>query len=487
MAGEHDQRDPRAHAHPGLRELFSYPLMSAIFDRRTRRVARGTSIVSGPISYSSPNKPAPLSPLEEAVLVVSTGLTGSTTMHDVPAKNQDGSDRFSAPLINIISRSASSIDNAHAVSFFLINDEGTWLIKHARNQEALSLLSQLPPRWEDWSETDWLSAARNVKHKLYSERLDFPRHWPYYFIWNRQISNRPGTTILLPIVDLTRQFINVIISLLSEEDGQRPLFVDDWQRFRPRTLLDLGAWFGSLLGFIPNISYQLIGGASRARGKWLNTDAPAPIGYANTLRTDYETFFQLQNLMLIAQGMGLGAWIHAAVGAPYVFERDPANGKFGIEFRMQKAKTIPRWRRSPPLPTTLDNPIGIDGVLESLTPPYVKSMNDAVDRVIEEKYGPAGTYGDHAIFDRAYKKGEYGDAFLKMASRRPTPQAVEYAKEICNYIYDTYGRFPAHVNAFHVPGVWLQFSHLELEFYDKYFDAGLYQRQAAHDQLWGDH
>jgi hypothetical protein len=114
-------------------------------------------------------------------------------------------------------------------------------------------------------------------------------------------------------------------------------------------------------------------------------------------------------------------------------------------------------------------------------------MDEAVDRVIEDKYGPLGTYGDQTIFDRAYKKSEYGDAFLKMASRRPTPQAVEYAKEICRYIYDTYGRFPAHVNAIHVPGVWLQFSHLELEFYDKYFDAGLYQRQAAHDQLWGDH
>ena len=48
---------------------------------------------------------------------------------------------------------------------------------------------------------------------------------------------------------------------------------------------------------------------------------------------------------------------------------------------MQKPKT---WRRWPPLPTTLDNPIGIDGVLESL-PPYVTSMNDAVGTVIEEK------------------------------------------------------------------------------------------------------
>jgi hypothetical protein len=188
--------------------------------------------------------------------------------------------------------------------------------------------------------------------------------------------------------------------------------------------------------------------------------------------------------MLIAQGMGLGGWIHAAVGAPYVFERDPAKGKFGIEFRMQKPKS---WRRWPPLPTTIDNPIGIDGVLEALTPPYVKTMDEAVDRVIEEKYGPAGTYGDTDIFNRAYKKGEYGDAFLKMANRRPTKQAVEYTKEICNYIFDTYGRFPAHVNAFHLPGVWLQFSHLEMEFYDKYFDASLYQRQAAHDELWGDH
>ena len=82
-------------SHKGLHELFTYPLMSAIFDRRTRRVARGTSIVSGPISYTSPNKPAPLTPLEEAVLVVSTGLTGKSTMHDVPAKNNDGDGRTS--------------------------------------------------------------------------------------------------------------------------------------------------------------------------------------------------------------------------------------------------------------------------------------------------------------------------------------------------------------------------------------------------------
>lgn len=470
-------------SHRGLRELFSYPLMSAIVDRRTRRVARGTSIPSGPISHTSTNKPEPLTPLEEAVLIVSTGLTGSTTMHDVPAKNAEGQDRFSAPLINILSRSASTIDNAHAVSFFMINDEGTWLIKQRRNREALAALAKLPPRWEDWTEDQWISAAAGLKHKLYPERLDFPRHWPYYFIWNRQLSNRPGTTILLPVVDLTRQLINVMISLMSEEDGQRPLFVDDRQKFRPKSLLDWAALIGSWIGLVPEIPYQIIGGAKRGQDKWLNNQFPVPIGYYNTLRTEYETFFLMQNLMLIAQGMGLGGWLHAAVDAPYIFERDPAKGKFGIEFRMQTPKKRRHW---PPLPAPLPNPIGIDGVLESLSPPYVKSMDAAVDQVIEEKYGPQGTYGDAEIFDRAYGKAEYGDAFLKMANRRPTPQAVEYAKEICNYMYDTYGRFPAHANAFHVPGVWLQFSHLELEYYEKYFDPKLYQRQAMHRELWGE-
>src|SRR5881296_1053255 len=100
MAIDLDPRAAQASSHRGLQELFTYPLMSAIFDRRTRRVARGTSIPSGPISYTSPKKPEPLTPLEEAVLIVATGLTGAVTMHDVPARNADGTERFSAPLIN---------------------------------------------------------------------------------------------------------------------------------------------------------------------------------------------------------------------------------------------------------------------------------------------------------------------------------------------------------------------------------------------------
>jgi hypothetical protein len=35
--------------------------------------------------------------------------------------------------------------------------------------------------------------------------------------------------------------------------------------------------------------------------------------------------------------------------------------------------------------------------------------------------------------------------------------------------------------------MWLQFSHLEIEYYDQFFDARLYERQAKHDEMWHSH
>jgi len=481
-------------SHKGLNELFKYPLMDAIIDRRTRRVAQGMSIDAGPLSHVSANEPKPLSELEEAVLVVSTGLTGSSTMHDVPTRNQKGEESFSAPLMNIITQATPSIDNVHSVNFIMINDEGTWLIKKLRGQAALDELAKRPSRWKNWSEQDWLDAADSVKFKLFDTRLDFPREWPYYFIWNRSISNVPGTTILLPLVDISRQVINVFLSLLSEDDGSRPLFVDDWSPFKPKTFMDWLAKIGSKLGFLPEIPYHLIGGTKWANDKWLNNKDVAAVSYYGAFRTEYETFMLLQNLKLTSQAMGLGAWLHAAVDFPVLFERDEEAGKFGLGknkgdpsafgFTMQKRKKFGRLRRQPPLPTLLDNPIGIEGVLESLNPPFVKNMDEAVDIVLEEKFGPKGPYGDEDIIGKAYKDPKYGKEFLGMAGARPSAKAIEYTKVIANYVYDTYGSFPAAANAFHVPGVWLQFSHLEMEYYQKYFDESLYQRQMKSGDWW---
>mgnify|MGYP006264671413 CR=1 FL=1 len=62
--------------------------------------------------------------------------------------------------------------------------------------------------------------------------------------------------------------------------------------------------------------------------------------------------------------------------------------------------------------------------------------------------------------------------------------AIEYCKEVCTYMMEKYDRFPAFVDAFYVPGIWLQVSHLEIEYYTKFFKPALYTRQAAHAATW---
>jgi hypothetical protein len=436
------------------------------------------------LSHTSTNAPAPLSPLEEAVLIVSTGLTGSVT-HDGPLQIPGGGNELGTPFLNALGRSASSPDNSQATTFFMINDEGIWLIKRLEGQQALDVLGGLPPNKSDWMDADWLAAAQAVKAKLYDQRLEFPRQFPYYLGWNKQISNRPGTTIFFPVVDCTRGYINIILNLLSEPDGQRPLFVDDFKTFKPADVVEALEWAAVELGFgNQKIPYEVIGGLSRAQDKFINPSIDLPLGLASTMRINYESFFLLQNLMLIGQGMGLGGWVHASVAPPYILQRDPKQQWMGLGFRMAPGKSWPDtgW---PPIPASQPNPVGIDGLLQALCPPYIPSMNDAVDQVLAEKFGAAGMYNDIDIFKRPYVSENIAQDYLKNASHY-SDKAIDYTKQICSYIVDTYGRFPAHVDAFHVPGVWVQFSHLELEYYAKYYNENQFERQSQHGAMWGE-
>jgi hypothetical protein len=114
--------------------------------------------------------------------------------------------------------------------------------------EAAALIDSLPRSWSDWNEADWLRAAAAVKVRIHEDRLEFPRSFPFYIGWNKQFSNVPGSTIFLPVVDCTRQYINILLIVLSEPDGQRPIVIDDWQPFRPRSWADWKAWIGGHLG-----------------------------------------------------------------------------------------------------------------------------------------------------------------------------------------------------------------------------------------------
>ena len=140
----------------------------------------------------------------------------------------------------------------------------------------MEIFKEIPPRWEDRTEDDWLAYANAVKRKVYDQRFEFPREWPFYLGWNAQHSNAPGTTCFLPVVDNTRQYINVLLILLSEPNGTAPLFMDDWRPFRPKGAAEWVAWAASKIGAVDPIPYQPIGGLKRVRGGFVTPDTPAP-------------------------------------------------------------------------------------------------------------------------------------------------------------------------------------------------------------------
>jgi len=183
--------------------------------------------------------------------------------------------------------------------------------------------------------------------------------------------------------------------------------------------------------------------------------------------------------------MGLGGWVHAAFNGPILLG-DKLYKEYGsgLNFRFHDPKKKLRYllRFLFPLPSWRPNPVGIDGILEGYCPPYYKNMNEAVDAIIELKYGKNGIYKDPKNLGDIFKPG-LAAKFLEEAPHY-TEDVINCCKDVCNYIYDTYGRFPAHVDAMFVPGVQVQAHHIDLEYYDKFYTHGYTETQANHQSLW---
>jgi hypothetical protein len=64
-----------------LRELTSFPLVEALFGRRSRRFALGDEVPDGPLAYRSRHEPVPLTELER--MLVLSAMGGTTLARDL--------------------------------------------------------------------------------------------------------------------------------------------------------------------------------------------------------------------------------------------------------------------------------------------------------------------------------------------------------------------------------------------------------------------
>jgi hypothetical protein len=212
----------------GFQRALQYPLFSAFLNRRTRRISKGIrNLPAKSLTYTSDQEPQPLTKLEEAMLIAATGVTG-LTMHDVPFQTPAGNDITMTLYLNIRGRTASSPDNVQMTHFFMINDHGTYFLRKPENYDPYFFREggMTPEKLIAWAE--------QCKVQVLDHRLDYKtRDFPVYVGTNRYVSNVPGSTIFVPVIDLSRYYINVILYLIgAEERGSRAAWADDWRFYR---------------------------------------------------------------------------------------------------------------------------------------------------------------------------------------------------------------------------------------------------------------
>jgi len=298
------------------------------------------------------------------------------------------------------------------------------------------------------SDTDkMLKYYRDCKVQISDQRLDLPRTVPVYFSFNIWNANMPGTTMFMPVSDVTEEYINAM--MLMFEQGSH--FIDDRN-----------------------------GGVPCGCEKWVNNGflkgtAPNPLsgleGSMTAAVAATESAFIAQNIMLANQAIGLGGWTFGGFVPQVAFGGTPFAKGLGFRHITGKKKKTG---------VAVPVPVGIDGLFEAYCPPYFKTMSDAVDAIVEKKFGKDGIFSNETNQFLPYKDS----AAITAKVPRTSEEIIDATKAVCEYIYKTYGRFPAHNQPMNMI-VWIQSHHLELEFYDKHYKDGAYtETQKQHMEKW---
>ncbi|MCP5119958.1 MAG: hypothetical protein GY953_54870, partial [bacterium] len=171
--------------------------------------------------------------------------------------------------------------------------------------------------------------------------------------------------------------------------------------------------------------------------------------------------------MLALQSIGLGGWLYGGISPLSILgaSGDPAVPGLGFHF-----ETDQRW----PLP----NVTGLPGVFEGHCPPHYSDIRDAVEAVINKKFGSGGPYNSQT--PGPYKENPR----VRGAAAKHGSQFRDCVTTMAQYTYDQFGKLPATIPSIFA-FLYLQAHHLDLEFYDKHFGPGAYlETHANHMECW---
>jgi len=419
------------------RDLFDFPLLDALAGRRARRFGLGMQIPSGPLAYTSPAEPMPLSELERSILIAAgTGVTGWSAGvpfgPDRPTEHAHYTQRYTG-------RTAPTAAGIGTPVLFTTDDSGTWFT---------NTRDRLP---ETASEADGdgadlldrlVETSRAQTVQLSERRLDLPAAAPHMLEPNIWMANAPGSTLFMPVGDASEQ----VLGLMAMAIANGAVLVDDIA----------GRPAGDPAPFI--------------RIGLLDEDKRVPLTVLQQMAYEgnvAELAMMGHNMMLTMQAMGLGGLYFNGLNRWSVLGAFGDSGIEGLEFRFVHDD---RW--------LMPNPVGLDGHIEGLCPPYVSDMREAVEIFVARKFGPEGAYDPMT-------PGPWRDT--KAIKQGVTPYSEEFVAclaDVAQHVHDTYGKFPNTFTTMVLTG-YVQAVHLDTDFYDAHYQPGAYlDTHAHHMQRW---
>ena len=448
-----------------LRQALSYPLVEALLHRRSRRFSLGARMPGGGLAYKSPHAPVPLTEAEEAMLAFAAAGVNGLCLGDVPYQPGDWNEAGGGNVMAAITgRTGASADAVHGTALFVINDEGTHLLKRPQDfsLEDINGLAQLAldKRFEE--------VYRRMRVRVRDGRTAVKKEVPYVFPFNKWSTNLPGTTYFLPVSDLTGMYINVALSAFDEQ--MTAFVLDERNTLRPAGIKKFGKSKGGRLHDNPDDGRVVtILGLEAVIVEFLLA----------------EQAFMLHNLSLMEQAMGLGGWTHFATALETSwFEA------LGFTLGSQTVSQLLRagffkklilrlLKQDKPLPHPLGLSLEGHDLIKPFCPPYYKNMEEAVHAYLKFKRDNV-VKSELSAFPGTWKDPKEVQSQIPAFSDECIAATVAY----CTYIYETYGRFPAYFGPLRTT-LAHQAHHLELDFYDRFYREGAYtSTQAEHMSRW---
>ncbi len=408
-----------------LKSLMHYPLMHAIFGRRSRRFGLGMEIPSGPLKFKSKSEPIPLTKEEQMTLIaVATGVSGWNFGVPFGPAKPDAHGEFTLRFTGRTTPTAAGIGTP---AIFYTDDGGSYVTR--TRDLPPNRMQQLNQQEDDLEHI--LSLCRQQTVRIKEGRLDLPAAPPHMLPPNLWMANKPGSTLFMPVGDVSEQFLGILALAISNG-----VMIIDHETGKPA---------GNLTPFVRS-------GLLNDKKRILLADLQADTYETNCL----ELAFMGHNIVLTMQAMGLGGLYFNGLEPLSIFGAFAEDGIEGLGFRFVEDE---RW----PSP----NPVGLDGIYEGLCPPYYKDMHDAVKVFADRKFREGGAYDPKT--PGPWKKSSE----IKRSVTAYNKDFIDCMSEVAQYIYDKHGKFPGTRTTMVMPG-FVQSVHIDTDYYDKYFQPGAY-------------